>query len=76
MLIMSSRPRFANTQPSVHELGVKMRALSTYGSVAPIGVKHKLTFVCEHCNTEFDTIDEYDILSGGDNLISFRDKYT
>ena len=55
---MSSRPRFANTQPSVHELGVKMRALSTYGSVAPIGVKHKLTFVCEHCNTEFDTIDE------------------
>lgn len=37
-----------------------MRALSTYGfkSVAPIGVKHKLTFLCERCNNEWNTIEE------------------
>ena len=50
---MSSRPRFANTQPSVHELGVKMRALSTYGSVAPIGVKYM--YMCEETSHVFET---------------------
>ena len=48
---MSSRPRFAKNHPSVHELGVKMRALSTYGSVAPIGVK----YMCEETSQMFDT---------------------
>ena len=38
---MSSRPRFANTQPSLHELGVKMRALSTYALLERIEVKRK-----------------------------------
>ena len=47
---MSSRPR-PNTHTEVHELGVKMRALSTYGSVAPIGVK----YMCEETSHVFET---------------------